>query len=48
MRSALLAATALLGFSVPYAANAPLILDESVNGGAFTTISGSGARCRRR
>ena len=30
---------------MPYAANATLILDESVNGGAFTTICS--VRCRR-
>jgi hypothetical protein len=45
MRHALFAATALLGFSVPYAANATLILDESVNGGAFTTICSGGPSC---
>ncbi|HKW23469.1 MAG TPA: hypothetical protein VJO13_18960 [Ktedonobacterales bacterium] len=45
MRHALLAATALLGFSVPYAANATLILDESVNGGAFTTLCSGGPAC---
>jgi hypothetical protein len=45
MRHALLAATALLGFTVPYAANATLILDESVNGGAFTTICSGGPSC---
>ena len=39
MRSALLAATALLGFSVPYAANAGLIAEYSANGGgSFSNI----------
>jgi hypothetical protein len=41
----LLAATALLGFSVPYAAQATLILDESVNGGGFTTLCSGGPAC---
>ena len=45
MKSALLAAVALAGFSVPYAAQATLILDESVNGGAFTPICSGGPSC---
>ena len=45
MKHALLATVALLGFSVPYAANAALILDESVNGGAFATICSGGPAC---
>jgi hypothetical protein len=45
MKMMLLAATALLGFTVPYAAQATLILDESVNGGAFTTICSGGPSC---
>lgn len=45
MKTALLAATALLGFSLPYAANAALVLDESVNGGAFTTLCSGGPAC---
>lgn len=45
MRTILLAATALLGFTLPTAANATLILDESVNGGLFTTICSGGPSC---
>ena len=45
MKHALLAATALLGFSVPYAANAALVLSESVNGGGFTTICTGNPAC---
>jgi hypothetical protein len=45
MKHVLFVATALLGFTVPYAANATLILDESVNGGAFTTLCSGGPAC---
>jgi hypothetical protein len=45
MRHALLAATALLGFTVPYAANAALVLSESVNGGGFATVCTGNPAC---